>query len=105
MSVAPKSNALYKAYEKAKADAQSTIAEGVPLHLRNAPTKLMADLGYGKGYRYAHDLEDKVVNMQCLPENLKDRQYYKPTDQGIEKNIKERLELIKRLKNKGKNIY
>lgn len=105
LSVAPKSNALYKAYEKAKADAQSTIAEGVPLHLRNAPTKLMADLGYGKGYRYAHDLEDKVVNMQCLPENLKDRQYYKPTDQGIEKNIKERLELIKRLKSKEKNIY
>lgn len=105
LSVAPKSNALYKAYEKAKADAQNTIAEGVPLHLRNAPTKLMADLGYGKGYRYAHDLEDKVVNMQCLPENLKDRQYYKPTDQGIEKNIKERLELIKGLKNKGKNIY
>lgn len=105
LSVAPKSNALFKAYEKAKADAQSTIAEGVPLHLRNAPTKLMADLGYGKGYRYAHDLEDKVVNMQCLPENLKDRQYYKPTDQGSEKNIKERLELIKRLKIKGKNIY
>lgn len=105
LSVAPKSNALYKAYERAKTDAQSTIAEGVPLHLRNAPTKLMADLGYGKGYRYAHDLEDKVVNMQCLPENLKDRQYYKPTDQGIEKNIKERLELIKGLKNKGKNIY
>ncbi len=105
LSVAPKSNALFKAYEKAKTDAQSTIAEGVPLHLRNAPTKLMAELGYGKGYRYAHDLEDKVVNMQCLPENLKARQYYNPTDQGLEKNIKERLELIKRLKNKGKSIY
>lgn len=105
LSVAPKSNALFKAYEKAKTDAQSTIAEGVPLHLRNAPTKLMAELGYGKGYRYAHDLEDKVVNMQCLPENLKDRQYYNPTDQGLEKNIKERLELIKKLKNKGESIY
>ncbi|EHI96819.1 AAA ATPase central domain protein [Clostridium sp. DL-VIII] len=105
LSVAPKSNALFKAYEKAKADAQSTIAEGVPLHLRNAPTKLMAELGYGKGYRYAHDLEDKVVNMQCLPENLKAKQYYNPTDQGLEKNIKERLELIKKLKNKGRSIY
>ncbi len=104
LSVAPKSNALFKAYEKAKTDAQSTIAEGVPLHLRNAPTKLMAELGYGKGYRYAHDLEDKVVNMQCLPENLKARQYYNPTDQGLEKNIKERLELIKKLKSKGKSI-
>ncbi|WP_315069140.1 replication-associated recombination protein A [uncultured Clostridium sp.] len=104
LSVAPKSNALFKAYEKAKTDAQSTIAEGVPLHLRNAPTKLMAELGYGKGYRYAHDLDDKVVNMQCLPENLKARQYYNPTDQGLEKNIKERLELIKKLKSKGKSI-
>lgn len=103
LSIASKSNALYMAYEKAKNDAQNTIAEGVPLHLRNAPTKLMANLDYGKGYKYAHDSKDKVVNMQCLPENLKDRQYYQPTNQGVEKNIKERLEIIKRLKAKTKN--
>lgn len=100
LSMATKSNALFKAYEKAKKDAQNTIAEGVPLHLRNAPTKLMENLDYGKGYRYAHDFEEKVVNMQCLPESLKDKQYYIPTNQGIEKNIKERMELIKRLKGK-----
>ncbi|BCZ49274.1 ATPase AAA [Clostridium gelidum] len=103
LSIASKSNALYMAYEKAKTDVQNTIAEGVPLHLRNAPTKLMENLDYGKGYQYAHDSKDKVVNMQCLPENLKDRQYYQPTNQGVEKNIKERLELIKKLKAKTKN--
>jgi len=100
LSIAAKSNALYMAYKSAKKDAQSTIADGVPLHLRNAPTKLMANLNYGKGYQYAHDFENKVVDMQCLPDNLKDRQYYHPTSQGIEKNIKERLELVKKLKAK-----
>jgi putative ATPase len=99
LSVAAKSNALYVAYENAKRDANSTLADGVPLHLRNAPTKLMASLDYGKGYQYAHNAADKVTNMQCLPENLQDRQYYQPTGQGLEKNIKERLELIKKLKN------
>ena len=103
LSIASKSNALYMAYENAKKDAQNTIAEGVPLHLRNAPTKLMENLDYGKGYQYAHDSKNKVANMQCLPENLKDRQYYQPTNQGVEKNIKERLELIKKLKAKTKN--
>lgn len=98
LSVAPKSNALYMAYENAKKDANSTLADGVPLHLRNAPTKLMANLDYGKGYQYAHNTADKVTNMQCLPENLKDRQYYHPTGQGVEKNIRERLEFIKKLK-------
>ncbi|CUH97481.1 Replication-associated recombination protein A [Propionispora sp. 2/2-37] len=98
LSVAAKSNALYMAYENAKKDANSTMADGVPLHLRNASTKLMANLNYGKGYQYAHNVADKVTNMQCLPENLKDRQYYQPTDQGLEKNIKERLGLIKKLK-------
>ncbi|QDR81219.1 replication-associated recombination protein A [Sporomusa termitida] len=100
LSVAAKSNALYRAYENAKKDANSTLADGVPLHLRNAPTKLMAGLDYGKGYQYAHHAADKVTNMQCLPENLKDRQYYQPAGQGLEKNIKERLELIKKLKTK-----
>ncbi|SDF75974.1 replication-associated recombination protein A [Sporomusa acidovorans] len=104
LSIVAKSNALYVAYEKAKKDAHSTLADGVPLHLRNAPTKLMKTLNYGKGYQYAHDFEDKIVNMQCLPENLKDRQYYYPTSQGIEKNIKERLEFIKKQKsNKPRN--
>jgi ATPase related to the helicase subunit of the Holliday junction resolvase len=104
LSVAAKSNALYVAYEKAKNDAHSTLADGVPLHLRNAPTKLMKTLNYGKGYQYAHDFADKIANMQCLPDNLKDRQYYYPTGQGIEKNIKERLEYIKKQKNnKPKN--
>lgn len=98
LSLAPKSNALYTAYNKAKEDAQKTFAEPVPLHLRNAPTKLMSDLNYGKGYRYAHNYEDKITNMQCLPDNLKERQYYIPTNQGVEKNIKERLDNLKKLR-------
>lgn len=100
LCVAPKSNAVYMAYKKAAIDAQNTIAEGVPLHLRNAPTKLMEDLGYKKGYQYAHDLEDKVANMQCLPDNLKDHEYYFPTNQGVEKNIGERLKVLKKLQGK-----
>jgi putative ATPase len=98
MSAAPKSNALYLAYGKAKEDALNTLSQGVPLQIRNAPTKLMSDLGYGKGYRYAHEFEEKVTYMQCLPDNLKDREYYVPTNQGLEKNIGERLQQIKRLK-------
>lgn len=100
LSIAPKSNAVYTAYNKAKEDAANTLAEGVPLHLRNAPTKLMSDLNYGKGYKYAHDYEDKVTDMECLPENLKGRKYYTPTNQGIEKSIKERLETLNRLRKK-----
>ncbi|MDF2672952.1 MAG: replication-associated recombination protein [Clostridiales bacterium] len=91
LSLAPKSNSLYMAYEKAKLDAVETMAEGVPLHLRNAPTKLMDQLGYGKGYKYAHDYEDKHTDMECLPENLIGKQYYKPTAQGMEKNISDKL--------------
>jgi putative ATPase len=98
LSVAPKSNALYLAYERAKIDALETTSQGVPLHLRNAPTKLMADIGYGKGYKYAHQTENKIVKMQCLPDNLITRKYYVPTNQGLEKNISERLELLKKLK-------
>jgi ATPase related to the helicase subunit of the Holliday junction resolvase len=100
MAIAPKSNALYMAYENAKKDAVSTIAQGVPLHLRNAPTRLMDELGYGKGYKYAHDFDIKVTDMECLPENLRERVYYKPAGQGFEKNIKERIEYIKDLKSK-----
>lgn len=102
LSIAPKSNALYTAYGSASTDAKETIAEGVPLHLRNAPTKLMGQVGYGQGYKYAHDFEAKVANMECLPGNLKGRRYYIPTSQGLEKNIAERMEHIKRLKNEGR---
>lgn len=98
LSLAPKSNSLYTAYEKAKKDAKETLAEGVPLHLRNAPTKLMSELGYSKGYKYAHDFEDKIVDMQCLPDNLKNQKYYFPTDEGREKIFKERLDYLTKKK-------
>jgi putative ATPase len=96
LSLAPKSNALYTAYGKVQQDVESTAAEPVPLHLRNAPTGLMKGLGYGRGYRYAHDLESKVADMQCLPDNLRDRIYYHPTNEGVEKRIRERLVEIRR---------
>ena len=92
LSVAPKSNALYTAYGAVQEDVERTAAESVPLHLRNAPTGLMKGLGYGQGYQYAHDLQGKIADMQCLPDNLKDRMYYHPTDQGVEKRIRERME-------------
>jgi putative ATPase len=97
LSVAPKSNALYTAYGNVQHDIEQT-AEPVPLHLRNAPTGLMKGLGYGKDYQYAHDIEGKVANMQCLPDNLRDRVYYQPTSEGIEKRIRERMEEIKKLR-------
>src|SRR5689334_6089811 len=96
LSVAPKSNALYTAYGSVQADVEKTAAEAVPLHLRNAPTSLMKNLGYGKGYQYAHDLDSKVASMQCLPDNLKDRSYYHPTNEGVEKRIRERMEEIRK---------
>ncbi|HEY3618542.1 MAG TPA: replication-associated recombination protein A [Candidatus Sulfotelmatobacter sp.] len=96
LSVAPKSNALYTAYGDVQQDVEQTAADAVPLHLRNAPTGLMKGLGYGQGYQYAHDLEGKVADMQCLPDNLRDRVYYRPTNEGIEKRIRERMEEIKR---------
>ena len=104
MSVAPKSNALYMAYESAKKDALTTLAEPVPLVIRNAPTKLMKELDYGKGYRYAHDYADKLTDMQCLPESLAGKTYYRPTEQGAEAKIKARVEEIKKRKEqlKGK---
>ncbi|HKU23915.1 MAG TPA: replication-associated recombination protein A [Candidatus Sulfotelmatobacter sp.] len=98
LSVAPKSNALYTAYGNVLQDVESTAAESVPLHLRNAPTRLMKGLGYGRGYQYAHDIESKVTGMQCLPDSLRDRVYYQPTNEGIEKRIRERLDEIKRLR-------
>jgi putative ATPase len=96
LSIAPKSNALYTAYGNVQEDVERTAAEPVPLHLRNAPTGLMKGLGYGAGYQYAHDLAEKVANMQCLPDHLRERTYYRPTAEGIEKRIRERLEEIKK---------
>jgi putative ATPase len=98
LALAPKSNALYEAYGAVQQDVEQTVAEPVPLHLRNAPTGLMKGLGYGRGYQYAHDLVNKVADMQCLPDNLRDRVYYHPTDQGLEKRIRDRLEDIKKKK-------
>ncbi|MCL2046977.1 MAG: replication-associated recombination protein A [Oscillospiraceae bacterium] len=98
MSLAPKSNALYIAYGKAAADAEKMLAEPVPLHIRNAPTSLMKDLGYGEGYVYAHDTEDKLSMMQCLPDSLVDKKYYEPTTQGLEARVKERMEQIENWK-------
>ena len=95
LSLAPKSNALDVAYMRAKNDAITQLAEPVPLHIRNAPTKLMKDLGYGKGYQYAHDYADKLTDMRCLPDSLLGTVYYEPTDQGLESRFKERLEQIK----------
>jgi putative ATPase len=101
LSVAPKSNALYTAYGEVQRDIEQTAADAVPLHLRNAPTGLMKGLGYGQGYQYAHDLESKVAAMQCLPDNLRDRVYYRPTNEGIEKRIRERMEEIKRQRSRA----
>ena len=103
LSIAPKSNALYTAYSAVLQDVEQTAAESVPLHLRNAPTKLMKGLGYGKDYQYAHDTDNKVADMQCLPDSLRDRVYYRPTNEGVEKRIRERLEEIKRLKQPASN--
>ena len=102
MSLAPKSNACYVAYETAKSDAIHMLSEPVPLVIRNGETKLMKDLGYGKGYKYAHDSEDKLTNMVCLPESLKGRVYYSPTSQGNEIKFKTRLEQIKKWKREHK---
>jgi putative ATPase len=96
LSVAAKSNALYTAYGSVQQDVEQTSADPVPLHLRNAPTALMKGLGYGRGYEYAHDLESKVADMQCLPDNLRGRVYYQPTNEGLEKRIRERMDETKR---------
>ena len=103
LAVAPKSNALYTAYSEVQQDVERTAAEPVPLHLRNAPTGLMKDLGYGQGYQYAHDLKNKVAAMQCLPDNLRERRYYQPTSEGAEKRIRERIEEIRRRRAQASN--
>jgi putative ATPase len=98
LATAPKSNAVYLAYGEAAESAQRDTAAPVPLHLRNAPTKLMKQLDYGKGYRYAHDEPDAVAGMDCLPENLQGRTFYRPTERGFEKEIKRRLDGWKEVK-------
>jgi len=101
LSLAPKSNALYTAYGEVMEDVRKTEADPVPLHLRNAVTGLMKNVGYGKGYQYAHDYEEKVTNMSCLPDNLDGRSYYEPTDQGFEQRIRQRLEDIRKIKSRS----
>jgi putative ATPase len=101
LSLAPKSNALYTAYGRVQEDVQKTEADPVPLHLRNAVTGLMKNIGYGKDYQYAHDHEERVTDMQCLPDNLVGRNWYKPTDQGFEARLRVRLEEIRKLKSHG----
>jgi putative ATPase len=96
LALAPKSNALYAAYGAVQQDVERTVAEPVPLHLRNPVTGMMKGLGYGAGYQYAHDFDQKVADMQCLPDNLKNRRYYFPTSEGIEKRIRERLEELRK---------
>ena len=100
LATAPKSNAVYAAYNAAADAAQKDVASPVPLHLRNAPTRLMKQLDYGKGYRYAHDEDEGVAEMDCLPENLQGRQFYQPTERGFEKEIKRRLDGWKEIKKK-----
>src|SRR5947208_2300677 len=100
LALAPKSNALYAGYSDVQTDAQKTVAEPVPLHLRNPVTGLVEHLGYGKGYQYAHDAPDRLTEMQCLPDNLKDRRYYRPTDEGFEKKLKEKLQAIEEWRKK-----
>ena len=95
LSLAPKSNALYVAYETAKKDALTQLADPVPLHIRNGVTALMKELGYGKGYQYAHDTEEKLTDMRCLPDSLLGTEYYRPTDQGLETRFRDRLAQIK----------
>jgi len=100
LATAPKSNAIYEAYNRAAADAHHDVAAPVPLHLRNAPTRLMKDLDYGKGYEYAHSDADAVTGMSCLPKSLEGRKYYEPTERGFEKEIKRRLDGWNEIKKK-----
>jgi putative ATPase len=98
LSAAPKSNAVYLGYQAAARDAMQDLASPVPLHIRNAPTKLMKELDYGRGYRYAHDEPEGVAAMSCLPEHLEGRRYYEPTDRGLEARIKDALERARQIR-------
>ena len=101
LSLAPKSNAVYTAYGQVLDDVHKTEADPVPLHLRNAVTGLMKNIGYGEGYKYAHNFEDKLTDMTCLPDNLSGRIYYKPTDQGFEQRLRLRLDEIRKVKSRA----
>ncbi len=98
LALAPKSNAVYTAFAAVLTDVEKTAAEPVPLYLRNAPTRLMKELDYGRGYQYAHDIEGRVAAMECLPTSLAERRYYQPTDQGRERQLAQRMEEIRRIK-------
>ncbi len=100
LALAPKSNALYSGYGEVQRDAQRTVAEPVPLHLRNPVTGLMAHLGYGRDYQYAHDAPDRLTNMACLPESLRGRRYYVPTEEGFEKKLREKLQALEEWRKK-----
>jgi putative ATPase len=102
LALAPKSNALDTGYGAVHRDLQETLAEPVPLHLRNPVTRLMRHIGYGQGYQYAHDAEEKTTAMPCLPESLRGRSYYRPTDQGFERRLRERMEELRRIQSRGK---
>jgi putative ATPase len=101
LSLAPKSNAVYTGYGAVLEDVRKTEADPVPLHLRNSVTGLMKNIGYGEGYKYAHNFEEKVTDMSCLPDNLANRTYYHPTDQGFEQRLRARLDEIRQLKSRG----
>jgi putative ATPase len=101
LSLAPKSNAVYTAYGEVVEDVHKTEADPVPLHLRNPVTGLMKNIGYGRGYKYAHDFEDKLTDMSCLPDNLSSRVYYQPTEQGFEARLRARMEEIRKIKARG----
>jgi putative ATPase len=103
LALAPKSNAVYTAYGAVTADIEATAAEPVPLHLRNAPTKLMKSLDYGKDYQYAHDVAGRVADMECLPPSLANRRYYHPTQEGREKLLAQRMEEIRRIRESKRN--
>ena len=98
LALAPKSNAVYTAYAAIQQDIQNTLAEPVPLHLRNAPTRLMKELNYGRDYQYAHDVEGRVADMDCLPPSLAGRRYYHPTGEGRERQLGQRMEEIARIR-------
>jgi putative ATPase len=103
LATAPKSNALYRGYQEAAEDALREVSEPVPLHLRNPVTRDMKRWGYGKGYQYAHEFEEKTTGMDCLPENLKGKLYYRPTDVGFERTLRERMEKVRAIKSKLKD--
>jgi putative ATPase len=103
LALAPKSNAIYTAYGAVLADIENTRAEPVPLHLRNAPTSLMKALDYGKDYKYAHDEEGRVADMECLPESLRERRYYQPTQEGREKLLAQRMDAVRKVKDEKRN--